>query len=440
MGPTQAPAKASSAPGTAVHVRTGAADGVGEPDGGVGVELTAGDGVATIPSEALGVTGTAVHAARKTSATATAARPPTDRSGILIRPLRHPGDHHPGGREHTSSLRSITPPRRAENAQVRAVVQDEWGPPEVLRIEEVDKPVLKDGEVLIRIRASTVSQSDTHARAGKEVVYRLIGGFRRPRWRVLGVELAGEVEAVGAGVSRFHVGDAVFGMPPGFGAHAEYICLKERGALALKPANITFEEAAAVCDGAGQALSALRQAGTKQGQRLVIYGASGSLGTAAVQLAHEMGAHVTGVCSSRHVELVRSLGADEVVDYTQDDFRKNGPYDAIIDAVGKYSFRKGRVALRPGGVYVGTDLGQDGLATLVMAVTTRFSGDKRLKMAIGRRSRQDVEHMKALIEARKFHPVVDRIYPKEEAVEAHRYVEAWHKAGNVVLTMGGNAG
>ncbi len=320
---------------------------------------------------------------------------------------------------------------------MKAVVRDEWGPPEVLRIEEVEKPVPKDDEVLIRIRASTVTQSDTHARAGHEIVYRLIGGFRRPRWRVLGVELSGEVEAVGAGVSRFHVGDAVFGQPPGFRAHAEYICLKERGALALKPANITFEEAAAVCDGAGQALSTLRQAGTQKGQRLVIYGASGSLGTAAVQLAHELGAYVTGVCSTSHVELVRSLGADEVVDYTQEDFRKNGPYDAIIDAVGKYSFRKGRVALKPGGIYVGTDLGQDGLATLVMAVTTRFRGDKRLKMAIGRRSRQDVEHMKALIEVRKFHPVVDRVYPMEQAVEAHRYVEGWHKTGNVVLTMGG---
>ncbi len=205
---------------------------------------------------------------------------------------------------------------------MRAVVQDEWGPPEVLRIEEVEKPVPRDGEILIRIRASTVSQSDTHARAGREIVYRLIGGFRRPRWRTLGVELSGEVEAMGAGVSQFHVGDAVFGTPPGFRAHAEYICLRATGALALKPANITFEEAAAVCDGAGQALSTLRQAGTRAGQRLVIYGASGSLGTAAVQLAHEMGAHVTGVCSTAHLELVRSLGADEVVDYTQDDFRK----------------------------------------------------------------------------------------------------------------------
>ena len=226
------------------------------------------------------------------------------------------------------------------------------------------------------------------------------------------------------------------GCRPGFGAHAEYICLKERGALALKPANISFEEAAAVCDGAGQALSALRQAGTRQGQRLVIYGASGSLGTAAVQLAHEMGAHVIGVCSTSHVELVRSLGADEVVDYTQDDFRKLGPFDAIIDAVGKYSFRKGRVALKPGGIYVATDVGQDGLATFVMAITTRFVGDKRLKFAIGRRSRQDVEHMRDLIEARKFHPVVDRTYPMEHVVEAHRYVEGWHKTGNVVLTIG----
>ncbi|HXR26356.1 MAG TPA: NAD(P)-dependent alcohol dehydrogenase [Candidatus Baltobacteraceae bacterium] len=324
-------------------------------------------------------------------------------------------------------------------ARMKAVVQNEYGPPEVLRIEEVPRPVPRDGEVLIRIRASTVSQTDTHGRSAHPVIWRLFGGLRRPRHRTLGVELSGEVAALGPGVTRFHVGDAVFGTPQGFGAHAEYICLREGGALALKPANISFEEAAAVCDGAGQALSTLRVANVQAGQRIVIYGASGSLGTAAVQLAKELGAHVTGVCSTTHLELVRSLGADEVVDYTQDDFRKNGPFDAIIDAVGKYSFRKGRIALKPRGIYVGTDLGQDGLATLVMAVTTKWIGDKRLKMAIGRRSRQDVEHMKALIEAGKFHPVVDRTYPMEQAVEAHRYVEAWHKAGNVVLTMGGDA-
>ncbi len=320
---------------------------------------------------------------------------------------------------------------------MKAVVQDEYGPPEVLRIAEVERPVPKAGEVLIRIRASTVTQTDAHGRSGHPALWRLFGGFRRPRWLALGVELSGEVATVGSGVTRFQVGDAVFGTPQAFGAHAEYICLRERGALALKPANISFEEAAAVCDGAGQALSTLRAAKVEPGQRIVIYGASGSLGTAAVQIAKEMGAQVTGVCSTRNVELVRTLGADEVVDYTQDDFTKTGPvYDAIIDAVGKYSFRKGRRALKPGGIYVATDVGQDGLATFVMAITTRFVGDKRLKFAIGRRSRQDVEHMKALIEARKFHPVVDRTYPMEQAVEAHRYVESWHKTGNVVLTMG----
>ena len=319
---------------------------------------------------------------------------------------------------------------------MRAVVQDDYGPPEVLRVEEVDRPEPGEGEVLIRIRASTVSQTDTHGRAAHPVIWRLFAGLRRPRFRTLGVELSGEVVAVGAGVTRFLVGEAVFGTPPGFGAHAEYICLRETGALALKPGNISFEEAAAVCDGAGQALSTLRVANVKPDQDIVIYGASGSLGSAAVQLAHEMGARVTGVCSTRHLDLVRSLGADEVVDYTQADFTANGPvYDAIIDAVGKYSFRKGRRALKPDGIYVATDTGQDGLLTFVMAVTTRWRGDMRLRMAIGRRSRQDVEHMKALIEAGKFRPVVDRAYPMEQAAEAHRYVEAWHKTGNVVLTM-----
>jgi NADPH:quinone reductase-like Zn-dependent oxidoreductase len=320
---------------------------------------------------------------------------------------------------------------------MRAVVQDRYGPPEVLRIEEVERPVPKADEILIRVRASTVTQTDTHARRADLFLWRFVLGLRRPRARTLGVELAGEVEAVGSAVHDFKVGDEVFGQPSRyFGAHAEYVCVAERAALAHKPAGMSFDEAAAVCDGASQALGSLRNAEVREGSRLVIYGASGSLGTAAVQLAKHFGAHVTAVCGTDHVELVRSLGADEVIDYRQQDFTNNGQtYDAIIDAVGKYSFRRGRRSLKPGGVYIATDGGRFFVETIGLLIATRWVGSKRVRGAIGRRIKADVLLLKELIEAGKYRAVVDRRYPMDQAVEAHRYVEGWHKAGNVVLTI-----
>ena len=316
---------------------------------------------------------------------------------------------------------------------MKAVVRDRYGPPEVLRIEEIERPVQKADEILVHVRASTVSQTDTHMRAPDPVLWRLILGWRRPRRRVLGVEFAGEVEAVGDAVSEFKVGDAVFGQPSSwFGTHQELICTRASAPIAHKPSGMSFEEAAAVCDGAAQAFSALRAAEAGPGRRIVIYGASGSLGTAAVQLAKHFGARVTAVCGTAHVELVRSLGPDEVVDYRQDDFTKGRqPYDAIIDAVGKYSFRRGRPALKPGGVFVATD----GLGILVWPLATRLFGSKRFRIAASRRNKPDVLLLKQLIEAGEFRAVVDRQYPMAEVVEAHRYVEAWHKAGNVVLTI-----
>jgi NADPH:quinone reductase-like Zn-dependent oxidoreductase len=207
-------------------------------------------------------------------------------------------------------------------------------------------------------------------------------------------------------------------------------------ALALKPTGMSFEAAAAVCDGAMQALSALRQAGAGAGRRIAIYGASGSLGTAAVQLGKHFGAHVTGICSTRHVELVRSLGADDVVDYLQEDFTKTGQaYDAIIDAVGKYSFLRGRPALKPGGIYVATDGGRFLVGTLFLAVGARFVGSKRIRFAVGRRSKDDVRLLRGLIEAGEFRAVIDRSFPMDQAAEAHSYVETWRKTGNVVLTV-----
>jgi NADPH:quinone reductase-like Zn-dependent oxidoreductase len=319
---------------------------------------------------------------------------------------------------------------------MRAVVQDRYGPPEVLRIEEVERPAPAAGEVLVRVRASTVSQSDTHIRRPSPFLWRLIAGLRRPRWRTIGVDFAGVVEEVGAGVTEFAVGDEVFGLVRLFGTHAEYIRVPEHAPIANKPANLTFEEAAAVGDGAMQALATLRVGEAGEGSRVVIYGASGSLGTAAVQIAKHLGAHVTGVTSTKNVDLVRSLGADDVIDYTQDDLTSRGPvYDVVIDAVGKYAFHWGKRALKPGGIYVETDFGPHKLETLVWAIASRWVGSRRLKFAAGRRSKVDVLFLQELIESGAFRPVVDRTYPLEQVVEAHRYVETWRKVGNVVLTF-----
>jgi NADPH:quinone reductase-like Zn-dependent oxidoreductase len=319
---------------------------------------------------------------------------------------------------------------------MRAVVLDRYGPPEVLRIEDVERPVPAAGELLIRVRASTVSQTDTHIRRPSPWVWRLLAGLRRPRWRTLGVDFAGTVEGVGPGVTQFAVGDEVFGLVRWFGAQAEYILLPETGSIAQKPPNLSFEEAAAVGDGAMQALSALRQGRVGEGSRIAIYGASGSLGTAAVQIAKHMGAHVTGVTSTRNVDLVKSIGADEVIDYTHEALHERGPvFDVVIDAVGKYAFHWGKRAIKPGGVYVETDFGPYKLETLVMWIASRWVGDRRLKFANGVRSKADVRFMKDLIEAGEYRPVVDRVYPMEQVADAHRHVEAWHKVGNVVLTF-----
>ena len=320
---------------------------------------------------------------------------------------------------------------------MRAVIQDRYGPPEVLRIVEVEKPVPAEGEVLIRVRASTVSQTDTHVRRASSPLWRLLLGLRRPRWPTRGVDLAGVVEAVGPRVSEFKVGDEVFGMVGwGQGAHAEYVCVGETSPIALKPTNVSFEQAGSVCDGAMQGLATLRVGAVHEGSRLLIYGASGSLGTAAVQIAKHLGAHVTGVTSTKNVDLVRSLGADDVIDYTREDLTKRGPvFDVVIDAVGKYAFHWGKRALKPGGIYVETDFGPHKLETVVMWPLSRWIGGRRLRFGAGRRSKADVEYMRELIEAGGYRPVIDQVFPIEQIVEAHRRVESWHKVGNVVLTL-----
>jgi NADPH:quinone reductase-like Zn-dependent oxidoreductase len=318
---------------------------------------------------------------------------------------------------------------------MRAVVHDRYGPPDVLRLADVAQPVPQEAEVLVRIHATTVNRSDCGWRSAKPFMTRFFTGLRRPKRKILGMELAGEVEAVGAAVTEFKVGDRVFGVR--WGTHAEFIAVQESSAVTHMPTGMSFEEAAAVCDGACIALSCLRNAGLQKGRSILVYGASGSVGTAGVQMAKHFGADVTAVCNTKNVELVRSLGADEVVDYEQEDFTKNGKtYDIIFDAVGKHSFRRCRRSLKRGGTFIETDLGFMWHAPL-LALSTRWIGDKRVRIGVARYTKADVVFLKELIEAGHYRAVIDRSYPLEQVVEATRYVETGQKTGNVVLVVDG---
>jgi NADPH:quinone reductase-like Zn-dependent oxidoreductase len=318
---------------------------------------------------------------------------------------------------------------------VKAVVYDRYGSPDVQRLEDVERPVPRDDEVLVKVRSTTVTRTDCGIRAGKPFLVRLIFGLRRPRQRILGTELAGEIEAIGARVTKFAVGDHVFGSTAAFksGSHAEFVCVREGDPLALKPASMTFEEAAAVTDGAVLALMCLESVRAHAGQTILVYGASGAIGTAGVQLAKHFGADITAVCSTKNMELVRSLGADRVIDYTQEDFTENGlTYDVIFDAVGKQSFSRCKASLKLGGAYVATD----GLRNVFLAMWTSRIGDKKVLFPIPPHyTQKTVLFIKELIEAGKFRAVIDRCYPLEDVVEATRYVETEQKTGNVVLTV-----
>ena len=321
---------------------------------------------------------------------------------------------------------------------MKAVVHDRYGPPEVLRLDDVERPTPAADELLVRVRASTVNRTDCHRRAAKPFVWRFMAGLLRPKRRILGGEMAGEVEAVGTAVTQFAVGDRVFGTSgPKLGGHAEYLCRVERGVVAHMPAGLTFEEAAAIPDGALAALTCLRRGGLQAGQKILVYGASGSIGTAGVQLAKHLGADVTAVCNTANVELVRSLGADRVLDYTRgEDFRKEGElYEIVFDAVGKLSFRTCKGSLKPGGVYVATD----GFRNFPLALWTKRFGDKRVALPLPDWKQEDIRFVKELVEAGAYRPVIDRRYPLEDVVEATRYVETGQKIGNVVITLEGSA-
>lgn len=306
---------------------------------------------------------------------------------------------------------------------MKAIVYNQYGPPEVLRLEHVLKPAPRDHELLVQARATTVTIGDTIMRSlnlpisgWQKLMARLILGWNKPRRSILGMELAGEIEAIGRKVTRFKPGDPVFAstFAVNFGGHAEYKCLPENGVIAIKPANLTYEEAAAV-PGAGQtAWQCLKKGKIQPGQKVLIYGAAGAVGTFAVQLASRyFGAEVTGVCSGTNLALVKSLGAGRVIDYTREDFTQGGEtYDVVFDAVGKLSSVQGKKTVKPGGVYINVHADSDG-------------GDKLENLLL----------LKDLIEAGKLKPVIDLIYPLEQIAEAHRYVGKGHKKGHVVITV-----
>jgi NADPH:quinone reductase-like Zn-dependent oxidoreductase len=331
--------------------------------------------------------------------------------------------------------------REGEKEAMRAVVYDRYGPPEVLRLEEVDKPIPKEDEVLIKVNATTVNRSDVHIREANRksgvavsLLSRLVSGVRRPRQPILGSEFAGVVEAVGGVVSEFAVGDRVFGTSGlGFGAYAEFMCMRASRRIVPMPAGMSFEDAAPTFDGALNALTCLSQADLRPGRTILIFGASGAIGTAGVQLARHYGADITAVCSTKNLDLVKSLGADRVIDYTKEDFTKNGQtYDVIFDAVGKHSFKRSRSSLNPAGIYLPTD----GFVNLWLALKPSRRGEKRVVFQIPpRQTKQDVLFLKKLLEDGEYKPVIDRCYPLEDVIEATRYVETEKKVGNVVLTV-----
>ena len=321
---------------------------------------------------------------------------------------------------------------------MRAIVYDRYGPPEVLRLLDVPRPAPKPNEVLIKIHAAAVNRTDTGLRSAGYFISRFFTGLIKPKrkLRIPGTELAGEVVELGAAVREFKVGDHVFGVSPKTaGTHAEFLALPESAPIAHKPEGMPFEEAAGVCDGAILALSYLRRMKLGEGKKIVVYGASGSIGVAGVQLAKHFGVDVTAVTNTKNLEIVASLGPDRVVDYTKEDFTKNGEvYDAVFDAVGKLSFKQVRGSLKPGGMYGSTDLGPRNQNPF-LALWTAKIGDKKVLFPIPKYTKKDVLYLKELIEAGKYRAVIDRTYPLEDVVEASRYVETEQKVGNVVVTI-----
>ena len=323
---------------------------------------------------------------------------------------------------------------------MKAAVYTRYGPPEVLEIKDVEKPVPKDNEVLVRVHATTVCAADWRMRKADPFIVRFMNGIRAPKIHILGTEFAGKVESVGKAVTRFREGDEVFGSTGfKFGAHAEYVCVPEDGQLAIKPVNMEFEEAAAVLFGGVSALHFLRKAKLQAGHKVLIYGASGSVGVFAVQLAKHFGAHVTAVCSTANLDLVKSLGANEVVDYTREDFSRAGRvYDIVFDTVGKSGFSRSLKSLKRGGSYV--LVGGSGRLSFILELILRgmwasLTGAAKVITGVTSPAAGDQAFLKGLVETGKLRTVIDRRYSLDEIAEAHRHAEAGHKKGHVVVLL-----
>ncbi|WP_317899940.1 NAD(P)-dependent alcohol dehydrogenase [Aurantibacillus circumpalustris] len=319
---------------------------------------------------------------------------------------------------------------------MKAIVNTVYGSPDVLSLREVEKPIPKDNEVLIKIHSSTVNRTDCGFRKPEYFIVRLFSGIFKPKNTILGNELVGEVEAIGKNVSKFKTGDAIFGLSTWkFGTHAEYICMAETASIATKPTNMTFDEATAVCDGMMLAMNMIRQIDFSSPKKILINGATGSIGTACVQLAKFYGAEITAVGNTKNLELIKSLGADSVKDYTQEDFTKTSDrFDFVLDAVGKSSFFRCKKILKRKGVYISTELGFLS-QNIFLAIFSPLFGGKRVKFPIPTDSQKDILLFKEIIESGKYKAIIDRTYPFDQFLEATRYVESGEKTGNVVLKI-----
>ena len=320
--------------------------------------------------------------------------------------------------------------------KMKAVVYANYGPPEVVRLAMIEKPVAKDNEVLIKVRATTVNRTDCGFRSANYFIVRFWSGLIRPKHQVLGCEFAGEIESVGKDVTTFKPGDKVFGYnDTKFGGHAEYMTMSENDSLTTMPENVSFSVAAPITEGAHYALCDIRAAKIDGGQQVLVNGATGAIGSAAVQLLKYFGARVTAVCDTKNIELVKSLGADVVIDYKKEDFTKiNTKFDVVFDAVGKSSFGKCRSLLQKGGIYMSTELGYMSQNPF-LAMITPLLGGKKVLFPMPGINKKDVEFLKELVAEEKFKPVVDRSYPLEQIVDAYRYVETGMKTGNVVIII-----
>ncbi|MGH2595293.1 MAG: NAD(P)-dependent alcohol dehydrogenase [Actinomycetota bacterium] len=320
---------------------------------------------------------------------------------------------------------------------MKAAVHTRYGPPDVVRIADVAKPTATDHEVLVRVHVATVNRTDCGFLSGRPFIVRFFSGPLRPKETILGSEFAGVVEAIGSGVTSFDVGDQVFGFSEWrFGAHAEYLTMSEGGSIATMPANVTLEEAACSTEGSHYALSMITKAKIQSGQHVLVNGATGAIGSAAVQLLKRLGAVVTAVCGTKHVELVRGLGADRVIDYAAEDFTTDEQtYDVVIDAVGKSSFGRCKRLLKPRGIYVSSDLGFLSQNPILALITPLFGGKKVLFPIPPRYDHARVKGFKEMIESGEFKPIIDRRYRLDQIVDAYTYVETGQKIGNVVINV-----